>query len=232
MQQYLTQISHCPLFSHISDADILLALDLLNAKVIRTEKSAMILQQGTPSKVFGIVLEGSAQVISIDTAGNHTLVTTLHAGDLFAEAFAFSGIPFLPVSVVAAPDCTALLLDHSRMHMRRQSEFRAHPILIANLLRIISSKNLQLNQKITILSQRTTRDKLMAYLLTQQRIAGASRFIIPLDRQELADYLCVERSAMSAEISRMKKAGLIACRKNEFEILSPNHEDIPSDTVK
>jgi len=225
MQQYLTQISRCPLFFHISGEEILRALDLLSAKIVHAEKSSILLHQGAPAKVFGIILAGSAQVIASDTGGNHTLIATLHAGDLFAEAFAFSGIPFLPVSVVAAPDCTALLLDHSRMHMRRQSEFPAHPLLIANLLRIISSKNLQLNQKITILSQRTTRDKLMAYLLIQQRLAGSSRFTIPLDRQELADYLCVERSAMSAEISKMKKAGIIACRKNEFEILSVRHED-------
>lgn len=228
MRQYLTKISRCPLFAHISSEDILRALDLLSAKIIRAEKDAIILHQGMPAKVFGLVLEGCAQVIAGDTSGNHTLIATLHAGDLFAEAFAFSGIPALPVSVVAAPECTALLLDHSRMHMHRQSEFPAHPILIANLLRIISSKNLQLNQKITVLSQRSTRDKLMAYLRLQQQLSGSSRFTISLDRQELADYLCVERSAMSSEIGKMKKAGLIACRKNEFEILSaPQEEDIP-----
>lgn len=228
MRQYLTKISRCPLFAHISSEDILRALDLLSAKIIRAEKDAIILHQGMPAKVFGLVLEGCAQVIASDSGGNHTLVTTLHESDLFAEAFAFSGILALPVSVVAAPECTALLLDHSRMHMHRQSEFPAHPILIANLLRIISSKNLQLNQKITVLSQRSTRDKLMAYLRLQQQRSGSSRFTIPLDRQELADYLCVERSAMSSEIGKMKKAGLIACRKNEFEILSaPQEEDVP-----
>ena len=225
MQQYLTQISSCPLFTHISDADILRALDMLSAKIIHFEKDSIILHQGTPAKIFGLVLEGSAQIVAGDASGNHTLVTTLHTGDLFAEAFAFSGISALPVSVVAVQECTVLLLDHSRMSMRRQSEYPAHPILIANLLRIISRKNLQLNQKITILSQRTTRDKLMAYLHIQQQLAGSSRFTIPLDRQELADYLCVERSAMSAEISKMKKAGLIACRKNEFEILTLHQED-------
>jgi len=225
MQQYLTQISRCPLFSRISSADILHALDMLSAKILHFEKGSIILHQGTPTKVFGLVLEGSAQVIASDAGGNHTLVTTLHASDLFAEAFAFSGISVLPVSVVAVQECTALLLDHSRMNMRRQSEYPAHPTLIANLLRIVSRKNLQLNQKITILSQRTTRDKLMAYLRIQQQLTGSSRFVIPLDRQELADYLCVERSAMSAELSKMKKAGLIACRKNEFEILSLHHEE-------
>jgi len=225
MQQYLTQISQCPLFSRISSADLSSALTFLSAKAVRFEKDAIILHQGTPPKVFGLVLEGSAHVLSIDVSGNRTLVTALRAGDLFAETFVFSGISAIPVSVVAAQDCTVLLLDHSRMAMHRQSDFPAHAILIANLLRILSNKNLQLSQKITILSQRTTRDKLIAYLLAQQKLAGSPRFTIPLNRQELADYLCVDRSAMSAELGKMKKAGLIACRKNEFEIVALHHED-------
>jgi len=225
MEQYLTQISQCSLFARISGDDILRALSLLSAKVVHFEKDAIILHQGTPPKVFGVMLEGVAHVVTNDAIGNHTLISMLSPGDLFAEIFLFSGIPALPVSVVAAKECVVLLLDHSRMTMRRQSEFPPHPILIANLLRIISSKNLQLNQKITILSQRTTRDKLIAYLLTQRQLAGSSCFTIPLNRQELADYLCVDRSAMSAELSKMKKAGLIACRKNEFEILTLHYED-------
>ena len=142
----------------------------------------------------------------------------------------FSGISVIPVSIIAAQDCTALLVDRSCMTRRQQSEFPAHPLLFANLIHILSKKNLQFSQKITILSQRTTRDKLIAYLLTQQRLAGSARFVIPFNRQELADYLCVDRSAMSAEISKMKKAGMIACRKNEFEILSLHHEDMPTNT--
>ena len=225
MKQYLTQISHCPLFARISEEDILHALNLMAAKVICFEQDAIILHQGTSPRIFGIVLEGSAHILSCDVSGNHTLVSALHKGDLFGEAFAFSGIGSLPVSVVAAQDCAVLLLDHSRMSTRRQSEFPAHPILVINLLRILSNKNLQLSQKIRILSQRTTRDKLTAYLLAQQQHFGSSRFTIPLDRQELADYLCVDRSAMSAELSKMKKAGMIACRKNEFEILFLHQED-------
>jgi len=225
MQQYLSRISRCPLFARISSDDILRALDLLSAKVIRFEKDAIILHQGTPPKAFGVLLEGSAHIVAGDASGNHTLVAALYPSDLFAEAFAFSGIAALPVSVIATQDCAVLLIDRSRMAAHNQSEFPAHPLLFANMIRIISSKNLQLSQKITILSQRNTRGKLIAYLLTQQRLTGSPHFTIPLNRQELADYLCVERSAMSAELGKMKKAGLIACRKNEFEILSLNHED-------
>lgn len=225
MQQYLTQISHCPLFAHLSSDHILHALTLLSAKVIHIKKGGTILHQGTPARFFGVLLDGLAHIVTGDVSGNHTLIAAIHPSDLFAETFAFSGISVMPVSIVAAQDCAVLLIDRNGMTRRQQSEFPAHALLCANLIYILSSKNLQFSQKITILSQRTTRDKLIAYLLTQQRLASTSCFTIPFNRQELADYLCVDRSAMSAELGKMKKAGLIACRKNEFEILSLQQED-------
>lgn len=225
MQQYLTQIYHCPLFAHISSDNILHALTLLSAKVIHVKKGGTILHQGTPARFFGVLLDGLAHIVTGDVSGNHTLIAAIHPSDLFAETFAFSSISAMPVSIVAAQDCAVLLIDRSGMTRRQQSEFPAHPLLFANLIHILSNKNLQFSQKITILSQRTTRDKLIAYLLTQQRQTGSPRFTIPFNRQELADYLCVDRSAMSAELGKMKKAGLIACRKNEFELLSPLQEE-------
>jgi len=228
MQQYLTQISRCPLFSHINDDDILLTLSLLSVKVVHFEKGAYILHQGTAPRIFGIMLHGQAHVITNNASGNHTLISVLEPSDLFAETFAFSSVSALSFSVVASKDCTVLLIDRSSMSAYRHSDFPAHTILLFNIIRILSGKNLLLSQKINILSQRTTRDKLTAYLLNQQTLAGSSRFTIPLDRQQLADYLCVDRSAMSAELSKMKKAGLIACRKNEFEILTLHHDEQPA----
>jgi len=209
----------------MDDRDILRTLSLLSVKVVRFEKGAYILHQGTPPRIFGIVLTGQVHAITNNVSGNHALISVLNPSDLFAETFAFSSVSVLPISVVASKDCTVLLIDRSSMSMYRQSDFPAHTILLINIIRILSGKNLLLNQKINILSQRTTRDKLTAYLLTQQALAGSSRFSIPLDRQQLADYLCVDRSAMSTELSKMKKAGLIACRKNEFEILALHHEE-------
>ena len=226
MQQYLTQIARCPLFSHISEKDILRTLNLLSVKIMRFEKGAYILHQGTCTRNFGIVLEGQAHIITNNVSGHHALISVVSPSDLFAETFAFSNVTVLPVSVVAAQACTVLLIDRSRMAAYRQTDFPAHTTLLFNIIRILSCKNLMLGQKISILSQRSTRDKLTAYLLTQQTLAGSPRFTIPFNRQELADYLCVERSAMSAEISKMKKAGLIACHKNEFELISLHHEDV------
>ena len=220
MQQYLSQIARSSLFFRISQEDILRAVDLLCGKIVHYKENAIILHQGTPPRCFGILLHGCAHIISGDVSGNHALLSVLHPSDLFAESFVFSDAEVLPISVVASEDCTVLLLDKSRMTGRHRADFSAHGLLVANLLRIIANKNLAFTQKICILSQRSTRDKLVAYLLSQQQLAGSSRFCIPLDRQHLADYLCVERSAMSTELGKMKKEGMINFRKNEFEIFS------------
>ena len=121
MQQYLTQISHCPLFAHISSDNILHALTLLSAKVIHVEKGGTILHQGTPARFFGVLLDGLAHIVTGDVSGNHTLIAAIHPSDLFAETFAFSSISAMPVSIVAAQDCAVLLIDRSGMTRRQQS---------------------------------------------------------------------------------------------------------------
>ena len=228
MQQYTTQILQCSLFERIPEKDLLRSLNCLCAQVLHYQKDNIILHQGVPAKFFGVILSGCVHITSSDAYGNHTLITELQKGDLFGETFACAGLSAIPASVTAASDCIILLLEHARVIAGCQNGCMAHSMLVTNLMRSLAQKNLQLTQKLGILSRRSIHNKLSAYLLLQQKNAGSSRFTIPYDRQQLADYLCIDRSAMSAELSKMKKAGLIACRKNEFEILSLNHEDMPA----
>lgn len=225
MKRYLPLLSACPLFDRITADDLMRMLACLRAQIVNFARDQAILHQGDPAGRFGVVLSGCAHIVSSDISGNRAIISAVHASDLFAETFACAGVPSLPVSVVAAEDSALLLLDHSRVIAGCRNGCMAHSILITNLMRIIAQKNLLLNQKLGFVTQRTTRDKLMAYLTAQEKHAGSSCFLIPFDRQALADYLCVERSALSAEIGKLKKAGVIACRKNEFEILLPTlHE--------
>ena len=221
MKQYLSQLYQCPLFGRIEEEDLFKMLFCLNVQVFHFEKGRTILHQGTAARTFGILLGGHAHVISVDSHGNHTIVAAIHPGDVFAESFACAGVGMLPVSVTAVENCDVLLLDHARVMTACRNGCMAHSRLVTNLMSIIARKNVQLNQKLSIITRRTTREKLMAYFAQQQILSGASRFVIPFDRQGLADYLGVERSAMSAELSKMKKAGLIDYRKNEFEMLLP-----------
>ena len=125
----------------------------------------------------------------------------------------------MPVSVVAPVDCTCLLIDCKRITESCTNACEFHNRVIFNLLRIVANKTILFDQKIEVTSKRSTREKLMAYLLNVAKTKGSDEFIIPYDRQQLADYLEVDRSGLSSEISKLKKEGIIDCEKNRFVIL-------------
>ena len=219
MKEIPPLLMKCPLFARIDPADLPHLLSCLKAQQLHVPKGGHILTQGDPARFFGVLLSGRAQIIRGDMQGSHTVTAAVHPGDLFAEALICAGEEFLPVNVIATEECVVLLIEHNRLIHACQKGCMSHSLLVTSLLRILSQKTLLLNQKLEIVTRRTTREKLMAYLQTQSTHANSRRFIIPFDRQGLADYLGVERSAMSTELGKLKKAGLIDFRKNEFELL-------------
>ena len=228
MKEYLPLLRRCPLFERIDDEGLLKTLNCLNVQAISCEKGKVIFHQGDAPQHFGVVLSGSVHVIMSDTHGNHSVMWTIGQSELFGETYSSAGAEAFPCSFVAAEDCQVLILDHMRVITGcRNNGCLAHSCMVTNLIKSIGRKNLLLTEKISVISNRTTRSKLMAYLRERQREAGAPRFIIPYDRQMLADYLCVERSAMSAELSRMKKDGLIDFNRNEFIMLEPAQQQKP-----
>ena len=150
------------------------------------------------------------------------MLTVVSPGGLFGEAFACAGVETLPVSAIALESTSVLLLDCKRVLTSCPNACPFHGNLVRNLLGGIARKNLILTQKIRCMSQKTTREKLMEFLLEQAKQQGSPEFVIPYDRQALADYLGVERSAMSAEISKLKKAGRIDCTGSRFRVLMPD----------
>ena len=220
MKEFMTQIRQCLLFERIDEEGLLKTLNCLNVQVMRCEKGKIIFHQGDVPKYFGMVLSGSINVIAHDPNGTQNVLWHIDQGELFAETYAGAGVDALPANFIAAEDSIVMILDYVRVITGcRNNGCLAHSYLVTNLLRSIARKNLLLNEKLEFVTQRTTRAKLSAYLHAQQRRENSSRFVIPFDRQALADYLGVERSAMSAELSKMKKDGLIDYRKNEFLIL-------------
>lgn len=219
MKEYLPVLKRCQLFAKIEPEALVHMLSCLGAQIVQIPKGGYILRQGEQAHSFGILLYGRAQIIKGDIEGSHTIVSSLEETELFAEAMVCAALDTLPVSVVACEACTVMMLRHERIMKACARGCIAHSQFIAGLLRIISQKNLILNQKMEIVMRRTTQEKLMTYLQMQSVRAGTRRFVIPYDRQGLADFLGVERSAMSTELSKMRKAGLIDFHKNEFEIL-------------
>lgn len=224
MEEYLDILSQCPLFAGISRQELGLMLNGLGGKITGIAKGNPVFLEGDPAEFVGVVLSGKVQIVRTDYYGNRSVLTVVSPGGLFGEAFACAGVETLPVSVIALQNSTVLLLDCKRVLTGCSNACPFHSRLVRNLLQGIAQKNLILTRKIRCMSQTATQEKLMEFLLEQAKQQGSAEFVIPYDRQSLADYLGVERSAMSAEISKLKKAGRIDCSGSRFRILKPGEK--------
>lgn len=216
MNNFLEILSGCPLFDGIEQSDLNSMIVCLEGKTLDIAKGNPVLPEGSPARYVGVVLSGTVQVVREDYYGNRSIMTMLQPGELFAEAFSFAGIDTMPVSVIATKDSKVLLLDCRRILTSCSNSCHFHNVLMKNLLQGIARKNLALSQKIRYMSQKSTKEKIMAYLSDQAKQHGSREFVIPYDRQALADYLGVERSAMSAEIGKLKKSGQIDTKGSWF----------------
>ena len=214
-------LDRCALFDGIRPEDRQPMLGCLGARVVEAEKNGFIFREGDPANLVGIVLDGCVQMEREDYYGNRSSLARVGAAGMFGESFACADVETFPISAVAVENSRVLLVDSRRITVTCCNACGFHNQMIFNMLKVVANKNLVLNQKIEITSRRTTREKLMAYLLTQAKLHRSDSFTIPYDRQGLADYLEVERSAMSAEISKLRKDGLIECEKNKFRLLEP-----------
>ncbi len=219
MEQYLHILQNCRLFREINDADLLRMLHCLGARIEQFDKKDSIFLEGRPAKYIGIVLSGSVQIIRLDYYGNRSILLEVRQNDLFGEAFACAEIKELPVSVIANEPSIIMLIDCSHILHTCNNQCGFHHQMVFNLMKDLAVKTMEYHQKIEITSKRTTRDKLLTYLSIQAEKAGSNCFTIPFDRQELADYLNVERSGLSVEISKLQKEGELRSRKNYFELL-------------
>ena len=217
MKEHLPQLRLCSLFAPIRDDELLAMLACLKPQLVHIQKGGSILRQGDAARFFGVLLSGRAHIVRSDSHGAHNVINIIEPGALFAEAFACASAETLPAGVYAVEPSCVLLFDQKRVMTGCRS--MAHSMLVSGLLRSIADKNLQLTKKLEIVTQRTTREKVLAYLNNQQQSEEAGPFHIPFDRQGLADYLGVERTALSAELSRLQKDGVIRYHKNEFELL-------------
>lgn len=219
MKNFLAALKTVNLFSGINESELQPLLSCLSAKVTHYEKGNNVFSSGESIEYFGIVLSGEVLVVQDDYYGNRSILDKIGAGNQFGESFACAEIKKIPVSVITTTESDLLFIDYRKLTVPCTKACTFHNKLVQNLLNIISLKNIALTQKIEFTSKRTTREKLLAYLSTEAKKAGSSRFSIPFNRQELADYLAVERSAMSAELSKLRDDGLLTFHKNQFELL-------------
>lgn len=219
VKNYLGVLKTVKLFNGIEESDLQPLLSCLCGKLIHYDKGQTVFSSGESLVQFGIVLSGQVQVVQDDYYGNRSILGKIDVGNLFGESFACAEIKALPVSVITTTESELLFIDCHKLAVPCAKACGFHSRLIQNMLNIVSMKNIGLTQKIEFTSKRTTREKLLAYLSAEAKKAGSSRFCIPFNRQELADYLSVERSAMSAELSKLRDNGILRFHKNQFELL-------------
>ncbi len=212
-------LHHSHLFRNIETGDLSHLLTCLKSRTSKFPKEYTIIDEGDFTDELGIVVQGSVNIVRHDFWGNRTVVANIPVGGTFAETIAFTQVPS-EVAAITSETTTILFLNISKVVTTCSINCVFHHMLIENLVRLLSHKNLDLMQKINHITKRTTREKLFSYLSAESKRQGNKQtFSIPFDRQHLADYLCVERSAMSNELSKMRSEGLIDYQKSTFTLL-------------
>ena len=217
MKKTFDAVKNNPLFAGIAFSDFENMLTCLSAKTVCYQKNDIILLTGDTVNFVGLVLSGYVQIIKEDAGGHIAILTELAVSDIFGEVFACAGVSHSPVTVQAAEDSEILFIDYKKIITSCTSACPFHTKLIENMLKLVAVKSLIMNQKIEILSKRTTREKLLTFFDIQRGMA--KKFTIPYNREELAQYLCVDRSAMSNELCKMRDEGIIKFQKSTFEII-------------
>ncbi len=219
MEKYFDILRKCILWDGIADSDVLSMLGCIGAEVRAYEKKETVIFEGDVAKNIGIVLRGSVHIEQTDYFGNRSIVSVIMPSELFGESFACADVDKIPVSVVAAEESEIMFVDCKRVLSSCSNSCVFHQRMIYNLLKTVAQKNILFHRKIEVTSKRTTREKLLTYLHICAKNAGSSTFVTPYDRQQLADYLAVDRSGLSVEISKLRKEKVITSEKNRFTLL-------------
>lgn len=212
------QLQKTTLFQGMTEAEITEALHVLEAHEKRYEKGEILLTAGSVTERMGLVLEGSVTIESNDIWGNRTIISHVARGQVFAETYALLGNEPMLVDVTANEDCLVLFLGSGGMPIRADTPRPWAWKYVTNLLFLSAHKNRLLSGRSFHTAPKTIRGRVMAYLNSVSLQQRSHEFDIPFDRQQLADYLNLERSALSKELGRMQRDGLIACRKNHFTV--------------
>lgn len=190
-----------------------------NAKVKKYKSDEFILNAGDKISTIGVIVRGKIYVAKDDYFGNRNIINELSSGDIFGEVFLSAGIERIPVSIFSETDSEILFIEYKKLVEPCGCTCEYHTVLMKNLLKSLSKRNLMLNEKIEILGKRNMRDKIGSYLKGQLEKSGKNEIIINFSRQELADFLCVDRSALCRELSKMQKEELIEVSGKKIKIL-------------
>ena len=220
MEQYMFILRNSPLFQGMTEDEILSVLHCVNANILHRKKGEYIFRVGDSTESMGLVLRGAMLSLQEDLWGHRNIMHRIGVGEFFAEPFAATPGSVLNVSVVADEDSEIMLLNMGRLLKTCPNACVYHNRLVQNLVSVMARRVMNLNEKITHMAKRSTREKLLSYLSAESIRQGKFSFTIPYDRQQLADYLSVERAAMSVELSKLQKEGYLKTNRNHFELFT------------
>lgn len=225
MKEFLPVLRSSVLLSGISEEELISMLACLDVKTNSYPKDAFLFRAGDTADSIGLVLSGTILIIQEDVWGNRNIISKAAPGQTFAAAYACAAGSVMDVSVSAETPVTVMFLNVNRVMHTCPSACARHSRIILNLLGELAEKNLRFAEKLTHIGQRTTRAKLMSYFSAEAQRLGRCEFDIPFSRQQLADYLAVERSGLSLELGKMQREGLLEFHKNHF-ILKANASSV------
>ena len=218
MKEFVPVLKRTKLFSGVGDDDISTMLSCLGARLLTYKKGEYVLRQGEHISDILILAAGSLHIQRDDYWGNRSILGHIGVGEIFGEAYVAPESGTLMNDAIAVEDSSVFFFDVKRVISTCSSACRFHTMVVQNLFFAISEKNRSLVQKLDYMSRRTTREKLISYLSEEAKKQNSASIIIPFNRQQLADYLSVDRSAMSNELCKMRDEGLLEFEKNRFRL--------------
>lgn len=218
INKYIDIIRQSPLFNNMEHDEIKSLFLCLNPKIHNFNKNECIVNAGESIDKFGLILEGEVNVIKESAEGNRVILSVIKKGDLFGEMLVFSSQKIWPVTVRVQSSCKILFITNSNLLVRCSKNCSWHISMVENFMKVMSDKALMLNKKIQYLSIKSIRGKISAYLLEQCKNNKGNTIVLPLKRNELADFLNVSRPSMSREICKMRDEGIIEFHLSTFKI--------------
>lgn len=219
MKKYIKVLKKTQMFAGVVDDEIMSMLSCLNARLKSYKKGEYVLRQGERLSDIVVLVEGNLHIQKDDYWGNRSILGQIAVGEMFGEAYVAPESGALLNDVVAIEDSSVIFFDVKRIITTCPTACRFHAMVVQNIFFAISAKNLKLVQKLGHMSKRTTREKMISYLSEQAKKQNSANFNIPFNRQQLADFLSVDRSAMSNELCKMRDEGLLEFEKNQFRLL-------------